>query len=167
MTLPLDELVLEVVLFIFVPCIAGPLIARWAGNREKRAGRTPARVRGVQILITIVWVAIVAIGISVTLGPISFLSTLTFSAIAGIAVTLALQTTLQNLVSGVILLNNRFLRVGDEVQFGGLKGTVVGFGLITTVIKAEDSTLVFVINSNLLGGPLIKITAAKRLSGEY
>jgi small-conductance mechanosensitive channel len=161
------EFVLEVLLFILVPGIAGPLIARWAGNREKRAGGSPARVRGVQVLITIAWVALVAIGISATLGPISFLSTLTFSAIAGIAVTLALQTTLQNLVSGIILLNNRFLRVGDLVQFGGMKGGVVGFGLVTTVIKLEDGTLAFVSNSNLLSGPLINFTAGRRLAGEY
>jgi small-conductance mechanosensitive channel len=157
----------EVVLFILVPGIAGPLLARWAGNRAKRLGESPARVRGIQIVITVAWIAIVVTGVWVTFGPISFLSTLTFSAVAGIAVTLALQTTLQNLVSGILLLQHRFLRVGDSVQFSGLKGAVVGFGLVNTVIKLEDGTLAFVSNSNLLAGPLINFTASKRLAGEY
>jgi len=162
-----DQLIVDVVCLILVPLVAGPLLTRWWGEREKRLGATPARVRGTRIFVTIAWVSIVAIGISVTLGPISFLSTLTFSAIAGIAVTLALQTTLQNFVAGILLLQHRFLRVGDVVQFVGVTGTVVSFGLVTTVIKQEDGTLVFVSNSNLLAGPMINRTAATRLSGEY
>jgi len=162
-----DDLVLDVVCVILVPMVVGPLLSKWAGDREKRLGANPAKVRGVRILITVAWVSLVAVGISITLGPISFLSTLTFSAIAGIAVTLALQTTLQNFVAGIILLQHRFLRVGDVVQFSGTKGTVVSFGLVTTVIKQEDGTLVFVSNSNLLSGPMINRTAGTRLSGEY
>lgn len=165
---PIDvQFLLEVVFLILVPGIAGPLTSRWAGNRQKRHGATPAKVRGLRILITVVWVAIVGLGLSVTLGPISFLSTLTFSAIAGIAVTLALTTTLQNLVAGLILLQQRSLRAGDLVQISGVKGTVASFGLVTTVVKLEDGTLVFVSNSNLLSGPLMNLTASKRLSGEY
>lgn len=109
----------------------------------------------------------VGAGLSATLGSISFLSTLTFSAIAGVAVTLALQTTLQNLVAGLLLLQHRFLRLGDEVQFSGLKGSVVGFGLVTTVLKLSDGNLAFVSNANLLSGPLVNFTAAQRLTGEY
>jgi len=162
-----DQFALEVVFLIVVPIVAGPILTKWAGNREKRLGGSPARVRGIRIVITVAWVSLVGLGLSLTLGPISFLSTLTFSAIAGIAVTLALQTTLQNLVAGIILLQHRSVRVGDVVQFSGVKGTVVSFGLVTTVIKLDDGTLAFVSNSNLLSGPLVNFTAGKRLSGEY
>lgn len=167
MAIPSDRVLIELAGLVLVPGIAGPLLSRWVKDWAKRSGSTPATVRGLQIAITVSWVALVVVGLSVTLGSVSFLSTLTFSAIAGIAVTLALQTTLQNLVAGVLLLQHRFVRVGDAVQFSGLKGTVVGFGLVTTVIKQSDGTLAFVSNSNLLGGPLINFTAADRFSGEY
>lgn len=167
MTLLDDALLVDLVVLVVLPGVAGSLAARWAGGWAKRSGASPAKVRGIQIAITVLWVVLVVVGLSVTLGPISFLSTLTFSAIAGIAVTLALQTTLQNLVSGVILLQHRFLRVGDSIQFSGMKGSVVGFGLVTTVIKLDDGTLAFVSNSNLLSGPLINHTASQRLAGEY
>lgn len=162
-----DQFVLEIALLIVGPVAVGPLVSKWAGNAAKRRGATPARVRGISITITVIWVAILAVGLSATLGRVSFLSTLTFSAIAGVAVTLALQTTLQNLVSGVILLQRGFLRLGDAVQFSGLRGTVVSFGLVTTVLKLDDGTLAFVSNSNLLSGPLLNRTAATRLAGEY
>lgn len=158
---------LEVVLWVVVPAVAGPLIARWASGQAKRAGATPVRVRGLEVLVTIVWVAIVIAGLSVLLAPLNFVSTLTVSAIGGIAVTLALQTTLQNLVCGLILLQNRVLRVGDSVQFSGLNGVVVAIGLVKTVIKLPDGTLAFVSNSNLLNGPLINSTAGQRFLGEY
>jgi small conductance mechanosensitive channel len=162
-----EQFVLDLVFWVLVPAIAGPLIARWAGRRATRAGRSPARVRGIEVIVTIAWVSVLAAGLTVTLGGVSFVSTLTFSAIAGIAVTLALQTTLQNLVSGMILLQNRVLRVGDAVQFSGIKGRIAGIGPITTVIKLEDGTLAFVSNSNLLSGPLLNTTASGRFAGEY
>ena len=162
-----EQLLLEILLLIVAPVIVGPLITKWVGDREKRLGGTPAKVRGLRVLITVIWVAVVGFGLFLTVGTISFLSTLTFSAIAGIGVTLALTTTLQNLVAGLILLQERSLRVGDLVQFSGTKGKVVAFGLVTTVIKLDDGTLAFVSNSNLLSGPLINFTAGKRLSGEY
>jgi small-conductance mechanosensitive channel len=162
-----DQVVLEVIFLILVPLVAGPLFSKWAGDRQKRLGASPAKVRGIRVLVTVVWVAIVVVGLSVTLGSISILSTLTFSAIAGIGVTLALQTTLQNFVAGILLLQHRSLRLGDLIQFQGTKGKVVSFGLVTTVIKQDDGTLVFVSNSNLLSGPMVNFTAAKRLAGEY
>jgi small-conductance mechanosensitive channel len=165
--LSIDVWVLDIVLLVLVPAVVGILLTRWIRERAKRAGSSPAQVRGLEILVTVIWVALVLIGTSVTLGPISLLSTITFSAVTGIAVTLALQTTLQNFVSGVILLQHRAIRIGDVIQFGGVKGEVVSFGLVTTVVKQEDGTLVFVSNSNLLGGPLVNYTAAKRLEGEY
>lgn len=162
-----DQFVAEIILLILVPVIAGPLVTRAAGARARRGGATPAKVRALESVITIAWVAIAAVGVSVTLGTFSFLSTLTFSAIGGVAVALALQTVLQNFVSGLILLQNRFLRVGDVVQFSGLKGTVTALGPVTTVLRLEDGSLAFVSNANLLSGPLVNLSAAKRLAGEY
>jgi len=164
---PVEELVFEITLLIVVPAVAGILLTQWARERAKRSRTSPVLVRGIEILITLVWIALVLVGVTVTLGPISLLSTITFSAIAGIAVTLALQTTLQNFVAGIILLQHRAIRIGDRVRFVGVEGEIASFGLVTTVIKQADGTLVFVSNSNLLAGPLVNLTAAKRLEGEY
>ncbi len=155
------------VLLVAVPLIVGPLLARWAGDRAKRRGSSPAMVRGVRSLITIAWIAVVGLGLTLSFGPIPFLSTLTFTAVGGIALTLALQTTLQNIVSGFLLQRRGFLHLRDQVEFGGTKGTVVSLGLVTTVMKLENGTLVFVSNSNLLAGPLVNRTATDRLAGEY
>jgi len=162
-----ERTLLEIVFLIIVPAVAGTLASKWVGDAAKRHGSSPGTVRLTRIGITIVWIAIVSFGISTAIGPVSILSTLTVSAVASIAVTLALQTTLQNLVAGFILLRNSFLHVGDVVTISGIKGTVMNVGLVDTVLKTDDGTLVFLSNSTLLSGPLVNPTASLRLKGEY
>ncbi len=162
-----ESLVLRGILFIAVPAIAGIFLTRWAGDAAKRHGSSPFVVRTIRVVLTIGWVAIVVGATASILGTFSFLSALTVSAVAGIAVTLALQTTLQNILSGFILIRGRFLHVGDSIQFSGVKGTVVSVGLVEVVIRTDAGALAMMSNSNLLSGPFINFTATQRLAGEY
>lgn len=162
-----EQLALDILLAIVLPAVVGIVLARWAGDAARRHGWPPLRVHSLRVTITCIWVAIVVGGSAVTLSSYSILSALTLSAIAGVAITLALQTTLQNIIAGFILIRNRFLHLGDQVQFSGVKGTVVGLGLIEVVIRTDTGALAMVSNANLLSGPLINLTASTRLSGEY
>lgn len=163
----IEEVALEAILTIIIPGVAGYLLSRWVGDTLRRRGWSHVSVRVARAVITIVWVAIVIGGVAVVLGSFSFLSALTISAVAGIAVTLALQTTFQNILAGFTLVQQRFLRLGDYVQFGGIRGTVVGMGFVEVVIKTDNGALMLVSNSNLVAGPLVNYTAAARLSSEY
>ncbi len=162
-----EALVLDALVLVALPAVVGYLLSEAVGNAVRRRGWAPFRVRTLRIVITIAWVALAAAGAAVTLGTFSFLSALTVSAVAGIAVTLALQTTLQNLISGFVLIQQRFLRLGDSIQFSGIKGTVVSIGLLDVIVRTDGGALALVSNSNLLSGPLVNFTAATRLSGEY
>ncbi len=162
-----EALVLDALVLVALPAVVGYLLSQAVGNAVRRRGWAPFRVRTLRIVITIAWVALAAAGAAVTLGTFSFLSALTVSAVAGIAVTLALQTTLQNLISGFVLIQQRFLRLGDSIQFSGIKGTVVSIGLLDVIVRTDGGALALVSNSNLLSGPLVNFTAATRLSGEY
>lgn len=161
-------LLYEIIVFvILVPALVGSALTKTIGDRAKKRGHTPLAVRSERIVVTAIWVSIVLSGLVWAFGPFNFLSTLTVSAIAGIAITLSLQTTIQNVIAGMMLMRTRFLRVGDLVLFSGIKGRVASVGLITIVIKAEDGTLTSVANSNLLSGPFTNYTASSRLAGEY
>ena len=162
-----QEFALEVVFLIVVPAAAGVLLTRFGGDEAKRRGAFPLAVRLLRTAITAIWVVIVAIGVSLAFGPFSFLSTLTASAIAGVAVTLALQTTLQNILAGFILLRNQFMHLGDHIQISGLKGEVVGLGVVSVTLRLDDGSLATVSNATLLSGPLVNYTATQRLKGEY
>jgi small-conductance mechanosensitive channel len=100
-------------------------------------------------------------------GLSSLFTTLTISGILAVAVSLALQTTLSNVISGLLLFNDGVLRLGDTIEYGGTKGRVVRIGLRNTWLKTELGHLAVVSNSSLSGGPLLNHTATERLKKKY
>ena len=70
--------------------------------------------------------------------------------IAGLAVALALQPTLTNIFSGVSMILDKTLKVGDLVYLDSeTKGKVMKVGLRSTKIKTFDNELVIIPNSTL------------------
>jgi small conductance mechanosensitive channel len=100
-------------------------------------------------------------------GLSSLFTTLTISGVLAVAVSLALQTTLSNVISGLLLFNDGALRLGDTIEYGGTKGKVVRVGLRNTWIKTDPGSLVVVSNSSLSNGPLTNHTATERLKKKY
>ena len=77
---------------------------------------------------------------------------------AGLAIGLALQGTLSNVASGVMLLVLRPFRVGHFVQAGGQQGTVREIGLFTTLMITRDGVYVSLPNSAIFGALIINYT---------
>jgi len=95
------------------------------------------------------------------------LTTLTISGIGTLAVSLALQTTLSNIISGILRLNDGVVHLNDTVEYGGVKGKVVRLALRNTWIKMDSGMIAVVCNSMLSSGPLINHTATAHLSRKY
>jgi small conductance mechanosensitive channel len=71
---------------------------------------------------------------------------------AGLAIGLALQGSLQNLASGVMLIIFRPFTAGDFVDAGGAMGVVEEIGIFTTTMRTGDNKEVIVPNGALFGG---------------
>ncbi|MEO1516067.1 MAG: mechanosensitive ion channel domain-containing protein [Bacteroidota bacterium] len=67
-----------------------------------------------------------------------------------VGVGLGLQQTFNDLLSGVLLLFERTVEVGDMVQIEGLIGTVRKIGLRTSLVETNDNVAVIVPNSKLI-----------------
>jgi len=80
--------------------------------------------------------------------------------LGGLAISLASQDTLANMISGVILLLDKPFRVGDRVEIKelGTWGDVVDIGLRTTRIRTRDNRLVIVPNSKISSDQIINYT---------
>lgn len=76
----------------------------------------------------------------------------------GLAVGLALQGTLANIASGVMLLFLRPFGVGDYVNANGHEGTIEEIGLFTTEMTTFDGIYQTVPNAGLWGGRIINFT---------
>jgi small conductance mechanosensitive channel len=69
----------------------------------------------------------------------------------GLAIGLALQGTLSNFSSGVMLLVFRPFKVGDRVEVAGTTGTVVKVEVFNTLLKTADNVRIIVPNSQIYG----------------
>ena len=157
------NIAVEILVTVGGVLLAGLLLSRIITTAAKRAGVPETQLhffrdamRGIFILLSIV----AAIHIS---GLTSEFTALTLSGIFAIALSLALQTTLTNIISGILLLLDGSIRVKDSIEFSSVKGEVVRIGLRNTWIKTTDGTVVIVSNSQLAAGPLMNHTASQRL----
>jgi small conductance mechanosensitive channel len=74
---------------------------------------------------------------------------------AGLAVGLALQGSLANFASGVLLLVFKPFRIGDFVEIGGVKGTVQAIHVFNTVLNSPDNVRIIVPNSQATGTSIL------------
>jgi small conductance mechanosensitive channel len=70
---------------------------------------------------------------------------------AGLAVGLALQGSLSNFASGVLILILRPFKIGDFIEGAGVTGTVKEIELFTTVLSTPDNIKILVPNAKLFG----------------
>jgi small conductance mechanosensitive channel len=70
---------------------------------------------------------------------------------AGFAVGFALQGSLSNFASGVMLLVFRPFKVGDVVEAGGVKGKVTDIAIFSTTITTPDNVKIIAPNSKIYG----------------
>jgi Mechanosensitive ion channel len=80
--------------------------------------------------------------------PLDKTATLTGLGAGGIAVALAAQKTLENVIGGVPLIFDQ-ARVGDTVRVGATQGIVEEIGMRSTRIRTSDRTVVSVPNGQI------------------
>jgi len=74
---------------------------------------------------------------------------------AGLAVGFALQGSLANFASGVLLILFRPFKIGDFVEAGGTAGSVNNISIFSTVLKTPDNKTIIVANSSVMGGNIV------------
>ncbi|MEZ4995904.1 MAG: mechanosensitive ion channel [Saprospiraceae bacterium] len=68
-----------------------------------------------------------------------------------VGIGLGLQQTFNDLISGIILLSERSVEVGDVLDIKGMVGTVRRIGLRTSLVETRDNMTIIVPNSKLIG----------------
>lgn len=104
------------------------------------------------LMIVVILAALNALGVNTT----SFAAIL---AAAGLAIGLALQGTLGNIGSGVLIISFRPFSVGDVVTIGGETGTVAAISMFATILNTADNKMVTVPNIAVTGGNITNFSA--------
>ena len=83
-------------------------------------------------------------------------------AAAGLAIGLALQDSLSNVASGVVLLVNHPFKEGDNVNIDGIEGTVKDIKILTTTIITSDNKVITFPNSTVANNAIINYDHEKK-----
>lgn len=91
------------------------------------------------------------------------LSTVTVIAGAlGLGVGLGLQNIVSNLVSGLVVMFERPVKVGDRIELGGVQGDVVKLSLRAATIRTNDNIEIIVPNNEFINGNVINWSHSSR-----
>lgn len=148
----LIKLVVAIVIFVI-----GKWIARKITNLVKKAmGKANMDETLISFLGNGVYMILM---VCVVLAALDYLGVKTtgFVAIlgaAGLAVGLALQGSLANFASGVLIIMFRPFKKGDAVDGGGVFGIVEEITILTTVMRTPDNKVIIVPNSQIMGGAI-------------
>lgn len=117
-----------------------------------------------QSITSIARYGIIAIGFVIILQAAGIdLSTVTVLAGGlGIGVGLGLQTIISNLVSGLIIMFERPVKVGDRIEVGGVCGDVIKLRLRAATIRTNDKIDIIVPNNEFINGNVINWSHSSR-----
>ncbi|MGH1399016.1 MAG: mechanosensitive ion channel family protein [Alphaproteobacteria bacterium] len=142
--------------------IAGWVVGNWTANRVKNIAKLDDTLKS--FLGGFAKYAILAIAAVAVLGQLGVqtASLLAVLGAAGLAIGLALQGTLSNVASGVMLLVLRPINVGDYIEAGSVKGTVKALGLFATELATPDNVFVFAPNSQIWSSEIFNYNKNKQ-----
>jgi MscS family membrane protein len=83
--------------------------------------------------------------------------------VGGLAIALAAQPTMENLIGGLSLFADKPIRVGDLCRYGSEVGTVEAIGIRSTRIRGGDRTLTTMPNAVLSKMPLVSLSQRDRM----
>ena len=124
--------------------------------------------RGIPYAIsTMLHYAILLIGFFVALGALGIdLTKITILAGAfSVGVGFGLQNVINNFVSGLILLFERPIKIGDIIEVGGNIGEVRRIGIRASIIRTKDGSEVIVPNGLLISGQVTNWTLSDPRAG--
>jgi len=160
---PVIILIVEIALIVVGSALFTEALIRGLSRLVRRAGAHAGLARSIREAFTVIWITLAVVAILSVTGVASEFSFLTISGIVGLTASLALQNTLSNIISGVLLLSDGVLRLDDSVEYSGVKGVVVKIGLRATWVKTDQGDIAVISNNYLMNGPLVNHTATQRL----
>lgn len=149
---------------LWVAKIAAGVIGRMLKKTKADAGIAGFITSCVKFVLKLVVIiaAVAAIGVNIT-------SLITALGAAGITIGLAMQDSLSNFASGVLILYNKPFVIGDYVEIDGSSGTVKAIELMQTTLTTSDNKELIFPNSCITADKVINYThlEARRLDMNF
>lgn len=142
------------------------IIGMWLAKMLKNIAVKAMTKKGLDPTLNKFLAALIHIGLKVfvviaALGQLN-VQTASFVAVlgaAGLAVGLALQGSLSNFASGVLMIIFKPIQLGDFVEAGGATGAVEEIGIFTTTINSPDNKRMIVPNAAIMSNVITNFNA--------
>ena len=142
--------IVVMVIAYFASRLINSLIKKAIGNRisQESVKNLVSRVTSAIIFIIGLYIAMTVLKLDDTLKTI-----ISAAGVSGIVVGLALQGTLSNTISGVVLSFRKNLNIGNWVETNDFSGEVLDIKLNYFVLKEADNNIVVIPNKAILESP--------------
>ncbi|OIQ20812.1 MAG: hypothetical protein BM556_02385 [Bacteriovorax sp. MedPE-SWde] len=149
----LISLVLGLMIFLFARSLAKlseRLVHRLISDRGLEKGVSTAIAKITRYFV-------LTIGVIITLDTlgVNMKSLAALGAVLGVGIGFGLQNITQNFISGIIILFERPVKIGDLVTLDGITGRVVDIGSRSTRIITQDDTTIIVPNSKFISDNVV------------
>ena len=113
-----------------------------------------------QALATLTQYVVMVCGVLLALqvAGLDLTTLMVFTASLGVGIGFGLQNIVNNFISGILLLVERPLRVGDVVTVGSHEGEVTRIGIRSLTVRTFDKQEVFIPNGTVISGDFINWT---------
>tara|TARA_R110001592_G_scaffold2776_3_gene15779 strand:+ start:5462 stop:6316 length:855 start_codon:yes stop_codon:yes gene_type:complete len=149
---------------IFIAYFASRAINKFISNnlgekiKQKSVRNLVSRVASAFIFLAGLYMAMTILKFDDTLKAI-----ISAAGISGIVIGLALQGTLSNTISGVVLSFRKNLNIGDWIETNGFSGQIMDINLNYFVIREADNNMVIMPNKTILENPFKNYTLTTKM----
>lgn len=147
-------LILKLFLLVALVLVSEQLLRRFFTTRLLKRTRLDAalqygiaRISGYLFIVLGLYVALTAVGVNLS-------SLAVVAGAVGIGIGFGLQNIIHNFVSGIIILAERPIALGDRIEVGGVAGSVLRIRLRSTEIVTNDNISIIVPNSDFITNPV-------------
>ncbi|MCH2068173.1 MAG: mechanosensitive ion channel family protein [Shimia sp.] len=146
---------------LFILLFIARFVRKFAARGLRRLPAMSKLLQGF-VLTVVYWITIV-VGLMVALGVAGVNVTPLFAVFGGLSFILgfALQDTLGNLASGLMIMVLKPFDTGDYIEVSGASGVVDDMSVVSTQIRTFDNQIVVVPNSKIWGDVITNVSAAK------
>jgi len=147
--------------WLFVRLVAALLDEQTRRTAEKnRAANLPVDNKLMPLIKKAIVMTIWAIGIVTALSNanVDVKALLATLGIGGIAVALAAQDTVKNIIGGLTLFTDRPFRIGDKIKFDSIEGNVEDIGIRSTKIRTLNKHIITIPNSKVVDAAIENIS---------
>jgi small-conductance mechanosensitive channel len=149
--------VLDGILVFLLVLIAGWVLRRVAVSAMERRADEQVRTLTRNVMTVLTWVFAVVGGL--VAGGFDPVWVFTFGGIFSLAVGLALQDLLRNVLAGILILMEKPFRIGDQVTIADQEGIVETIALRTTQLRTGDGRLAVLPNLTVFQSVILNSTA--------